>query len=58
MKDYQVLEGGSHHAGEEISLTIQPWTDLSADLGSIARGEIFDQGLLEKEPFWGEEDRE
>jgi len=56
MKDYEILKGGTHRIGQHISLTIQPWTDVSDDFGSIARGEIFDRDLLSREPCWGVED--
>jgi len=56
MKDYEILRGGTHRIGERISLIIQPWTDVSDEYGSIARGELFDQDLLGREACWGVED--
>lgn len=55
MRDYRLLPGAHHHEGDSISLEIQPWADVSAELGSVTRGEIFDQRLLAQAPCWGEE---
>jgi len=55
MRDYKLLPGAHHHPGEKITLRLQPWSDVSAKLGSITRGEIFDERLLRQTPTWGEE---
>ncbi len=54
MRDYELTPGAHHQVGDEVTMLIRPWSDVSAGLDTITRGEIFDERLLMQSPCWGE----
>ncbi len=57
MRDRQLTEGASYRVGQRLRMKIRPWADISAELGSITRGEIYENNVFLETPCWGEEER-
>lgn len=55
MRGRRLLGGARLEVGDAVHLELRPWSDVSAELGTITRGEIFDPRLLLETPCWGEE---
>jgi alginate O-acetyltransferase complex protein AlgJ len=43
-----------YRSGQEVSLTLRPWSDVSDKLGAINRGELTEDDLAFQEPCWTE----
>ncbi len=54
MQKYELTPGAHLQVGEKITIVVRPWSDVSGDLDTITRGEIFDERLLMQTPCWGE----
>lgn len=54
MRDNAWTQAAHLRPGDRISLTVQPWTDVSAQLDKINRSEIDDPRVQLEEPCWGE----
>ena len=55
MRDRQFVTGARYRVGQRLRLELRPWADMTAELGSIPRGELFGDNLFLQTPCWGEE---
>jgi hypothetical protein len=55
MRDRQFVTGARYQVGQRLRLELRPWADMTLDLGSVPRGELFNDNLFLQTPCWGEE---
>jgi hypothetical protein len=55
MRNRKLVAGAHYRVGQRIRLELRPWADVTGRLGTINRGEIFDDNLFLETPCWGEE---
>ena len=55
MRDRQFVTGARYRVGQRLRLELRPWADVTPKLGSIPRGELFENNLFLQTPCWGEE---
>jgi alginate O-acetyltransferase complex protein AlgJ len=55
MRDRQLVTGAGYRVGQRLRLEIRPWADVTPELGSVPRGELFHDNLFLQTPCWGEE---
>jgi hypothetical protein len=55
MRDRRLTAGAHYRIGQRLRLKIRPWADVTEELGSTNRGEIFQDNLFLRTPCWGEE---
>jgi alginate O-acetyltransferase complex protein AlgJ len=55
MRDRRLTAGAHFRIGQRLRLKIRPWADVTEELGSTNRGEIFQDNLFLRTPCWGEE---
>ncbi len=55
MRDFQLVSGAHYRIGEDVTLSLRPWSDVANDLGTVTRSELYDDVLLFASPCWGEE---
>ena len=54
MRDDELSSISRYRIGNPITLTIEPWTNVSLDLDRINRGELENIELQLAEPWWGQ----
>ena len=54
MRDNVWTKAARLRSGDRINLTIQPWSDVSAQLEKINRSELEDSAVQLEDPCWGE----
>jgi hypothetical protein len=55
MRDRKLLAGAHYWLGQRLRLEIRPWADVTQELRTINRGEIFENDLYLQTPCWGQE---
>lgn len=55
MRNRKLLAGAHYRVGQRLRLELRPWADVTRDLATINRGEIFENDLYLETPCWGEE---
>jgi hypothetical protein len=55
MRDRKFVTGAHYTVGQRLRLELRPWADVTTELGSIPRGELFENNLFLETPCWGEE---
>jgi alginate O-acetyltransferase complex protein AlgJ len=55
MRNRRLTTGASYRVGQRLRLELRPWADMTVELGSITRGELFENNLFLQTPCWGEE---
>lgn len=55
MRDRQFVAGAGYRVGQRLRLEIRPWAEMTTELGSVPRGELFQDNLFLQTPCWGEE---
>ena len=55
MRNRRLTTGASYQVGQRLRLELRPWADVTRELGTITRGELFDNNLFLQTPCWGEE---
>ncbi len=55
MRNRQLLDGASYRVGQRLRMELRPWVDVSGEVGSITRGEIYENNVFLQTPCWGEE---
>jgi alginate O-acetyltransferase complex protein AlgJ len=55
MRDRQFVTGARYRVGQRLRLELRPWSDMTLELGSVPRGELFHDNLFLQTPCWGEE---
>jgi alginate O-acetyltransferase complex protein AlgJ len=58
MRNRKLIAGAHYQVGQRLRLELRPWADVTRDLGTINRGEIFENDLFLETPCWGEEVKE
>jgi alginate O-acetyltransferase complex protein AlgJ len=54
MRDNVPTEAAHLRPGDQVTIRLQPWSDVSADLEKINRSEIEEPAVQLEEPCWGE----
>jgi alginate O-acetyltransferase complex protein AlgJ len=55
MRKRRLTIGAHYQVGQRLRLELRPWADVTRELGSITRGELFENDLFLQTPCWGEE---
>ncbi len=55
MRNRKLTAGAHYQVGQRLRLELRPWADMTVELGSITRGELFEDNLFLQPPCWGEE---
>jgi hypothetical protein len=55
MRKRRLTVGASYQVGQRLRLELRPWADVTSELGTITRGELFENDLFLQTPCWGEE---
>jgi alginate O-acetyltransferase complex protein AlgJ len=55
MRDRKLTAGAGYHVGQRLRLELRPWSDVTGELESITRGELYENDLLFETPCWGQE---
>jgi alginate O-acetyltransferase complex protein AlgJ len=55
MRNRRLVTGAHYRVGQRLRLELRPWADVTRELGSITRGELFENDLFLQPPCWGEE---
>ncbi|MEE2789999.1 MAG: hypothetical protein VX453_00025 [Acidobacteriota bacterium] len=54
MEDNVLTEAATLDVGQIVSLTLRPWSEVTAERGGITRAELVDSNVVYAEPWWGE----
>lgn len=55
MRGRRLTAGAGYRVGQRLRLELRPWADVTRELESVARGELYENNLLLQTPCWGEE---
>ena len=55
MRGRQLTAGAGYRVGQRLRLELRPWADVTREIESVARGELYENNLLLQTPCWGEE---
>jgi hypothetical protein len=55
MRNRKLLTGAGYRVGQRLRLELRPWSDVTRELETVTRGEIFEDNLFLQTPCWGEE---
>ena len=55
MRNRRLVTGARYQVGQRLRLELRPWADVTRELGTITRGELFENDLFLQTPCWGEE---
>lgn len=55
MRGRRLTAGAGYRVGQRLRLELRPWADVTRELESVARGELYENNLLLETPCWGEE---
>jgi alginate O-acetyltransferase complex protein AlgJ len=58
MRDRKFVAGARYRIGQRLRLELRPWSDMTQQLGSVPRGELFENDLFLQTPCWGVEVQE
>ena len=53
MIDNELTEAATYRVGDTLTLRLEPWTTVAAELERINRSELDDPALLAASPWWG-----
>ncbi|MEE2790067.1 MAG: hypothetical protein VX453_00370 [Acidobacteriota bacterium] len=54
MEDNIWTEAATLDIGQTVTLTLRPWSEVTAERGGVTRSELVDGNVLYAEPWWGE----
>jgi len=55
MRNRRLTTGARYQVGQRLRLELKPWADVTRELGTVTRGELFENDLFLQTPCWGEE---
>ena len=55
MRRRKLTDGARYQVGQRLRLELRPWADVTRELGTVNRGELFENDLFLQTPCWGEE---
>jgi alginate O-acetyltransferase complex protein AlgJ len=55
MRGRRLTAGAHYRVGQRLTLELRPWADMTRELGTITRGELFEDDLFLQTPCWGDE---
>jgi alginate O-acetyltransferase complex protein AlgJ len=55
MRNRRLTAGAHYQIGQRLRLELRPWADVTRELGTVTRGELFENDLFLEIPCWGEE---
>ncbi len=55
MRNRRLTDGARYQVGQRLRLELRPWADVTRELGTVNRGELFENDLFLQTPCWGEE---
>ena len=55
MRNRKLTAGAHYQVGQRLRLELRPWADVTRELGTVTRGELFENDLFLQTPCWSEE---